>query len=71
MIRMSNNVRSSSEVNNFVCEASGCYSKANNKIAMQVGSKTIFLFLCDNCKPKFYSASHQDAKGSQTDVPSD
>jgi transcription initiation factor IIE alpha subunit len=71
MIRMSNNIRSSSEVNNFVCKAPECYSKANNKIAMKVGSKTIFCFLCDNCKPKFYSPSHQDTKGSQTEVPSD
>jgi hypothetical protein len=50
---MNNNIRSS-EINNPICEFVGCYSEATNKIAVKVGSKgTIFLFLCDNCKPKF------------------
>jgi hypothetical protein len=73
MSPVSNNIRSSSEVNNnIICEALGCYSKANNKIAVEVGSKgTIFLCLCDNCKPKFYSASHQDIKESKMEATSD
>ena len=73
MPSMSNNIRSSSsEVNNnTVCEALGCYSKATNKIAVKVGSKgTIFLFLCDNCKTKFYSTSHQDVNESKLEITS-
>ena len=73
MPAVSNNIRSSSEVNNnnTVCEALGCYSKATNKIPVEVGSKgTIILFLCDNCKPKFYSASHQDINESKLEVTS-
>jgi hypothetical protein len=54
-----NNSVGPSELNNnkdIVCEAAGCYSTATNKIAVKVGSKkTIFLFLCNICKPKFCS----------------
>jgi hypothetical protein len=49
------NLGSSSEINNhIVCEAVGCYSIATNKISVKVGSRgTIFLFVCNECKPKF------------------
>jgi hypothetical protein len=45
----------SSEVNNsIVCETIGCYSKVISKITLKVGpTQTIFLFLCENCKPTF------------------
>jgi aspartate carbamoyltransferase regulatory subunit len=46
----------SSEIQNVViCEAIDCISKATNKIAVKVApdGRSIFLFLCDNCKPKF------------------
>jgi hypothetical protein len=58
--------------NNFICEAVGCYLKATTKVGVKVGpERTIFLFLCDNCKPKFHSASNQDVMESKTEVPSD
>ena len=52
---MNNSITSSEIQNGVICEAMGCYSKATNKIAVEVApkGKTIFLFLCKNCKPKF------------------
>jgi hypothetical protein len=42
------------ETNNHICEAVGCHSRATNKVVVNAGpNETIFLFLCDNCKPKF------------------
>jgi hypothetical protein len=68
---MNNNNLSQATNNDVVCEAVGCYARANTKLPVRVGSqKTIYLFLCDNCKPKLYSASHQDIKESKTEVPS-
>jgi hypothetical protein len=57
---MSNNIRS--EINNdVICEAIDCYAKATTKVAARLGSEaTIFLFLCDKCKPKFTSTKGAD-----------
>jgi hypothetical protein len=50
---MSNNTISS-EVNNGICEAVGCFAKAKVTVAVKVGSKGwISLLLCENCKPRF------------------
>jgi hypothetical protein len=50
---MSNNTMSS-DVNNDICEAVGCFAKAKVTVAVKVGSKgRIFLLLCENCKPRF------------------
>lgn len=37
-----------------ICEAVGCDAEATAKVVAKVGAgETIFLFLCENCKPKF------------------
>jgi hypothetical protein len=71
MTAMSNSIRSPEINNDIICEAIACYSKATNKIAIKVGSddRTMSLFLCNNCKPKFYSPYHDD-KQSKLEVAS-
>jgi hypothetical protein len=50
---MSNNTISS-DLNNGICEAIGCFAKAKFKVLINVETKgTISLFLCENCRPKF------------------
>jgi hypothetical protein len=50
---MSNNTRLPDANNGIVCEAIGCYSKATDRIVLNIGSEiTISLFLCTNCKSK-------------------
>jgi|tagenome__1003787_1003787.scaffolds.fasta_scaffold20960208_4 hypothetical protein len=62
---MSNNA-TSSQFNDFTCEGFGCYAKATTKVAARVGSKeTMFLFLCDNGRPKFSSSLDETNKGSK------
>ena len=42
------------QVNNPICEATGCLEKATDKIMVKVGSLgVITLLLCSNCVPKF------------------
>jgi hypothetical protein len=66
---MNNNNLSQATNNDVVCEAVGCYARANTKLPVKVGSQeTIYLFLCDNCKPKFHSSSDQDVKESKSEV---
>jgi hypothetical protein len=44
----------SSEVNNSVCEAYGCYAKATTEISVKVGELgTISLLLCKECVNRF------------------
>jgi hypothetical protein len=44
----------SSEVNNGICEAVGCFAKAKFKVPINVGTTgKISLFLCENCRPRF------------------
>jgi hypothetical protein len=60
-----NNNTMASNVSNVICEALGCNAKATAKLAVPVGTKgTIFLFLCDNCKLKFYSPCQDDNKSN-------
>jgi hypothetical protein len=50
---MSNNTMSS-DVNNGICEAVGCFAKAKFKVPINVGTTgKISLFLCENCRPRF------------------
>ncbi len=50
---MDNN-NTDADANNFMCEATGCFEKATDKIAIKVGSLgVITLLLCSNCIPKF------------------
>jgi hypothetical protein len=50
---MSNNTMSS-DVNNSICEAVGCFAKAKFKVPINVGTiGKISLFLCENCRPRF------------------
>lgn len=52
---MSNNIVPSDLNNNIVCEAVGCYSKADIEVHIKVGSKgTIPVFLCVECRSKFH-----------------
>lgn len=36
-----------------ICNAFECYNTATVKIVLPVGSKSITLFVCENCKLKF------------------
>jgi uncharacterized protein YlaI len=50
---MSNNTISS-EVNNSICEAVGCFANAKFKVPINVGTiGKISLFLCESCKSRF------------------
>ncbi len=44
-----------------ICEAVGCDEEATAKVAAKVGAgETIYLFLCENCKPKFIRHCEDD-----------
>jgi hypothetical protein len=54
-------IESTETESEVVCEALGCQSKANVEVHLKVGAKRILpLFLCDNCKRKFFTSSHND-----------
>ena len=36
-----------------ICNAFGCYNKATLKIVLPVGAKSLTIFVCQTCKPKF------------------
>jgi hypothetical protein len=58
-----------SEINNSICEAVGCSSKATDKIVVKVGTLGIIsLLVCSNCIGKFQSDSAQETNklGSTT-----
>ena len=41
-----------------ICEASGCFARATNKITVEVGPRgVISLLLCNNCVSKFQEAT--------------
>jgi hypothetical protein len=62
---MSNNTISS-DVNNVICEAVGCFAKAKFKVPINVGTKgTISLYLCEDCKPRFCSDENNHGKNGQ------
>ena len=57
----------SSDLNNGICEASGCFAKAKVTVAVKVGSKgRIFLLLCENCKPRFSTDDANYVKTGET-----
>jgi hypothetical protein len=42
------------ELNNFMCEATGCFEKATDEIVVKVGNLgAISRLLCSDCVPKF------------------
>lgn len=43
----------SNEISTQVCNAFGCFNTATVKVVLPVGSKSITIFVCENCKPKF------------------
>ena len=36
-----------------ICNCLGCYQFANDKISLKIGEKSITIFVCGHCKPKF------------------
>jgi len=53
----------SSEVNNSICEAIGCFAKAKFKVPINVGTiGKISLFLCENCRPRFSTDNNNHVK---------
>ena len=41
------------EFSTQTCNALGCYNTATLKIVLPVGAKSLTIFVCQNCKPKF------------------
>lgn len=48
-----NDVFSQTENNNEICNSLGCFNKAAIRIVIPVGSQSLTIFVCENCKPKF------------------
>lgn len=48
-----NNSFTSNTQNDETCNCLGCYQFATNKISLKIGKKSITIFVCENCKPKF------------------
>jgi len=42
-----------SNIQENICNCLGCYRYADDKISLKIGEKSITLFVCGNCKPKF------------------
>ena len=36
-----------------ICNCLGCNEYADTEISLTVGAKSITIFVCENCKPKF------------------
>jgi hypothetical protein len=43
----------SKEISPQICNAFECYNIATVRIVLPVGSKSITIVVCENCKPKF------------------
>ena len=41
------------EFSTQTCNVLGCYNTATLKIVLPVGPKSLTIFVCQNCKPKF------------------
>ena len=53
---LNNSFSSKTQANeNKICNALGCYELAFTKISLKIGEKSIKIFVCKNCKPKFES----------------
>ena len=48
-----NDVFSQTEKNYEICNSLGCFKKAEIRIVLPVGSKSLTIIVCENCKPKF------------------
>ena len=49
-----NNIYSKMKNNNTViCHSFGCLNKATVKIVLPIGSKSLTIFVCENCRLKF------------------
>jgi hypothetical protein len=42
-----------SNVRENICNCLGCYRFADNKVFLEIGEKSITIFVCGNCKAKF------------------
>ena len=42
-----------SNVRENICNCLGCYRFADDKVSLKIGEKSITIFVCENCKPKF------------------
>ncbi|HSF49747.1 MAG TPA: hypothetical protein VLA74_03225 [Nitrososphaeraceae archaeon] len=36
-----------------ICNCLGCSQLADTEISLKIGEKSITIFVCENCKPKF------------------
>ena len=48
-----NDAFSQTENNYEICNSLDCFNKAEIRIVLPVGSKSLTIFVCENCKPKF------------------
>lgn len=46
------------EISTEICNAFGCFNTAIVRIVLPVGSKSLTIFVCENCKPKFEDNYH-------------
>jgi hypothetical protein len=42
-----------SNIKEKICNCLGCNEFADTEISLTVGAKSITIFVCENCKPKF------------------
>jgi hypothetical protein len=53
------------EVNEMICEAQGCFNRADEEIRIPVGHiGEISVSICNNCKHKFVRLSQSEARSS-------
>ena len=48
-----NSIFSKTENYNEICNSLGCYNKATVGIVIPVGSKSLTIVVCENCRIKF------------------
>ena len=41
------------DIQNNICNALGCSHPANTKVSLKIGEKSLKIFVCESCKPKF------------------
>ena len=50
---MNDNLLQSNEIPTQTCNAFGCNNTATDRIVLPVGSKSVTIVVCENCRPKF------------------
>jgi hypothetical protein len=50
---MNDNLLESKEISTQTCNAFGCYNIATIRLVLPVGSKSLTIVVCENCRPKF------------------